>query len=162
MAYDIKITGLKNRDELLEKGGADHRLYKFELSGSPDNLWVLLLQRAGLEYPEVTISASADQDELWASATSDISVQEVLGTARKAVSLANADANESDRQFNQAAEAKAAAEAEAKERLVSELDTLSFEEDATAGLEPVPSLDSGLDSGLDSTGGSDEPGSGGV
>ena len=67
MAYEIKITGLANKNELVEQGQKGDRLYKFSLSGAPDGFWVLLLQGAGQQFPDVTLSANADQQELWAS-----------------------------------------------------------------------------------------------
>lgn len=146
MARDIKITGLANKDELLEQPRERFLLYKFSLSGAPDGLWVLLLQQAGLQFPDVTLSANAGQAELWASAAPDVSARLVLDCAKRAVAQANAEAAESDRHFDSAAREKAdaqaaaaaAAEAEAAARkeaeaakaaLASELDGLDFDEE---------------------------------
>jgi hypothetical protein len=146
MAYDLKITGLANRDELVDKGPQDFRLYKFSLNHAPDGFWVLLLQSAGLKMPEVTLSANADQVELWATANADVSVKTVLAKAKQAVSQANADANESDAQFNSKAEEKAAAMQEAQQALVAELDDLDFSD------EPASASDDADVGGLDDMG----------
>lgn len=132
MAYDLKITGLANRDELKREGPKDHRLYKFTLSEPPDNFWVLLLQQAAHAFPEVTISGNAGSTELWASADASVSVKKVLDDAKRAVAQANADANASDEQLGRAARERAGAAAIQQDTLVKELDELDFSE-------PVPS-----------------------
>jgi len=129
VAYDIKITDLINKKELVDAGTAENRLYKFALNAEPDGFWVLLMQRAGLGYSDVTLSASADQSELWASAAGTISVKVVLNTAKQAVAQANADANESESQFNRAAQEKADALAEAQVAFTAEVDDLDFGSD---------------------------------
>jgi hypothetical protein len=133
VSHDLKIIGLLNKDELVEKGPTDNRLYKFELNHKPDGLWVLLLQRAGLQISEVTLSANADQVELWAGAASSLSVKEVLAHAKRAVAQANADASESEALFNKKAQEKADALAAAQASFVSEVDELDFSDS-----EPVP------------------------
>lgn len=146
MARDIKITGLANKDELLVQPHERFRLYKFALSGAPDGLWVLLLQQAGAQFPDVTLSGNAGQAELWASAAPEVSAHHVLACAKRGVAQANAEAAESDRFFDrearERAEAEAAAKAEAeaaaragaeaeaaKAALASELDELSFDDE---------------------------------
>ncbi len=144
MAYDLKITGLANKDALKQEGAKDHRLYKFALSAAPDGFWVLLLQQAAREAHDVTVSGSAGQTELWATANADVSVKRVLEAAKQAVRSANRDANASDAQFKRAAEEKAASLAAYQDRFVAELDELDFEDagadaaaaDGEAGAEP--------------------------
>lgn len=133
MAYDLKITGLANKDELKREGPKDHRLYKFTLSAPPDNFWVLLLQQAGRAFSEVTISGNAGSTELWASADASVSVKKVLDDAKRAVAQANADANASDAQLGGGARAQAATAAAQQQALVQELDELDFSEPAQSG-----------------------------
>ena len=129
MAYDIKITDLINKKELVDAGTAENRLFKFSLNSHPDGFWVLLMQRAGLAFTDVTLSASADQGELWASAAGTISIKAVLNTAKKAIAQANSDANESEAHFNQAAKDKADALAAAQEAFTAEVEELDFDSD---------------------------------
>lgn len=143
MTYDLRITGLANKDDLVREGAGAHRLYKFTLNTPPDSFWVLLLQQAGQRLSDVTVSGNANQTELWASARSDVPVKQVLGAAKQAVAQANVDANESNAQFRRAAAEKAdamrafeqelkAPPPEERHQLAAELEQLSFDD------EPAP------------------------
>lgn len=127
MAYAIAITDLLNKDELKQASPSSTRLYKFSLSGEPDGLWVLLLQQAGYDYPEITLSANKDTDELWASADSDVSVKRILAVCKEAVQKANTNGNESQAQFDRAEQEREAALTTAHDTFVSEVDELDFD-----------------------------------
>lgn len=147
MAYDLKITGLANKDALKAEGPKAHRLYKFALNQAPDGLWVLLLQQAGRDVPDVTVSGNAGQTELWASANADVSVKRVLEGAKRAVKQANADANASDAQFNRAAEEEAASVASFQQQLVAEIDELSFDDDEDSSVDSLGSTSAPREAG---------------
>lgn len=141
MPYDLKITGLANKDELKHEGPKDHRLYKFTLSEAPDGFWVLLLQQAGRAFSEVTISGNAGSTELWASADASVSVKQVLADAKRAVAQANVDATASDEQFSRAAKEKASVAAVQQDTLAKELDELDFSEAPASGATSSPHSD---------------------
>lgn len=133
MPYDLKITGLANRDELKRESAKDHRLYKFTLSKAPDNFWVLLLQQAGRGFPDVTISGNAGSTELWVSAPASVSVQKVLDDTKRAVAQANADATASDKQLGLSDGKRAASPAAQQDTLAKELDELDFSVSPSSG-----------------------------
>lgn len=150
VAYDIKITDLMNKKELVDAGPQDNRLYKFELSEAPSNFWVLLLQRAGHQFKDVTISGNADQTELWASAAGTVSVKHVLDCAKRSVAQANADANESDAQLNRQQREREESLAAAQQTFVSEVDELDFTDLAEAPTAtPAPAPTTSIDDGTD-------------
>jgi hypothetical protein len=128
VSYAFKITGLANKKELIEQADQDYRLYKFALNDAPDGFWVLIFQQVGRDYREVTLSGNDGQAELWATASPNLSVKHVLRTAQRAVTQANAEANEANARFNKDEQEKAAREAAAQARLAAELDELNFDE----------------------------------
>ncbi len=146
MAYRLTITGLANKHELLKQDSKAYRLYKFALSEPPDGFWVLMLQSAGRDIQDVTLSANQGHLELWASANKAVSVTRVLEAAKGAVRQANSQASDSEEEYKRAAAEAEAAKAEMEERwaraereraaelagyeqqLVAEIDDLSFED----------------------------------
>lgn len=164
MTYDLRITGLANKDDLVRESAGAHRLYKFTLNAPPDSFWVLLLQQAGQRLSEVTVSGNANQTELWASARSDVPVKQVLGAAKQAVAQANVDANESDAQFRRAAAEKAdsmrafeqelkATPAPQRDQLAAEIEQLSFDDEPAAA--DVPATEAPADDASAAEGGDD-------